>query len=101
MIVELREWSYCPVIDEILRYYISRCGLEELSPAKNNYVARRYIERTKNHLEDIITKAALKLRSCDFTFESRLTHREKNEFVKRFETFISEVVRIIRFVFVL
>lgn len=101
MIIELREWSYCPIIDELLRYYIHRGGLEEQSPARNNYIARRYVERTKNHLEEIITKANVKLRSCDFEFEQRLTHREKNEFVKRFETFITEVVRVIRFVFVL
>jgi hypothetical protein len=98
MIAKLRDWSYCPILDEILRYYTCFFDKEEPLKSKSILVARKYLERTRYSDEEIINKIRVRLRSCDFEFHGMKTEREKNFFVKYFETFLNHMVRVIGYI---
>lgn len=98
MIAKLRDWSYCPILDEILRYYTCFFDKEEPLKSKSILVARKYLERTRYSDEDIIQKTKVRLRSCDFEFGGRLTRRDKDSFVSYFEKFLTYLVRVIGYI---
>jgi hypothetical protein len=98
MVAKLTEESYCPMLDELLRFYIILWDRTELSGPRGIYFARKYLERTQYSFEEIKARTNVKLRNSDFVFEGRLTHRERNGFVMHFETFLYRIAQVIGYI---
>lgn len=98
--IELSNRSYCPVLDEMLRFYY-HFQVKTLTPVGfdiNKYRAKAFLENTKSDLNSILNNVGRIFTSGDFEFDKHISADSIHRFVENFEKFVHQVVKEVKYI---
>lgn len=99
MMIELSKWSYCPVLDEMLKFYFSfQATIPPVGVDFNKYVSQKFLENSKSSLDDILKYRGEYFTSGDFEFDNHISTNTILRFVLSFEKFVHRIIEEVKYI---